>query len=143
MKLITCVFILMVSLSIASAQSDVWQKFHSESGLEFYIKKSECHDIQNGLHDEYWLIQVQNTTSYPATVQWNYHLYSDENCINCKENNVDIKQYQVIIPAGETVTGSCDNIGESGLHVFSRFLNYRTQNPVTKVEINQLIINFN
>ena len=141
--MIFCMFIIAATLTAASAQNQVWQKFHENSGIEFYYMRSECHDIQNGLHDEYFLIQIHNTTSYPATVQWNYQYWSENNCINCKEDNSDVKIYQTIIPAGESIEGSCTDIGEKGLHVFSKFLNYKTRQPVTKFNVNQLILNFN
>jgi len=143
MKLIICIFIIAATMSVAFAQNDVWQKFHEEGGIEFFMKKSECHDIQNGIHVEYFLIQIQNTTSYPATLQWNFHSWSNDFCINCKEDNSDVKIFQAIIPAGESIEGSCSDIGEKGLHVFTRFLNYKTQNPVTNINVNQLILNFN
>jgi len=135
--------IIAATFSMAAAQNDVWQKFHESSGIEFYIKKAECHDIQNGLHDEYYLIQIHNTTNYPATIQWNYFYWSGNFCTNCKEDNRDVKIFQTIIAPGESIEGSCSDIGEKGLHVFSKFLNRQTRTPITKIEINQLIVNFN
>lgn len=143
MKLIISMIMISVVFTVAKAQNDGWQKFHDESGIEFYFKKTECHDQQNGIHVEYFLVQVRNTTSYEATIQWNYHQWSDDFCINCKENNTDVKMYQMVLSAGEVSEGNCSNVDEKGMHVFSKFLNYKTQNPVTRIEMNQITINFN
>jgi hypothetical protein len=132
----------MVACQSAFSQNDTWQKIYAENGVEFYTKKAECHDIQNGIHEEYFLVQIHNTSANTVNIKWNYHLYSDEHCMNCKENSSDEKYYIITIPSGETVEGNCEKRSQKELLVFSRFLQYKTANPVTRFTVENVNVNF-
>jgi hypothetical protein len=62
--------------------------------------------------------------------------------MNCKENSSDEKYYIITIPSGETVEGNCEKRSQKELLVFSRFLQYKTANPVTRFTVENVNVNF-
>ncbi len=142
MKLNLFIVILSVISSGLFSQENAWQKAYDDNGIEFSYKKVECHDIQNGIHEEYYLIQINNNSGNPVSLKWNYHLWNNDICINCKENNSDIGFFEAKIAAGESIEGTCDNKDQKGLHIFTRFLNYKTANPVTRFTVENVEVIF-
>ena len=124
------------------SQENSWKKLYENNGIEFSSIKSECHDNQNGIHEEYFLVQISNNTNAPILLKWHFHFYNNDNCINCKEDVSDIKTYSIRIAAGESVKGTCDNTDQKGLKVFSRFLTYKTTNPVTGFTVENVEVIF-
>jgi len=142
MKLLIFGVLSLLTIKSVLSQTNEWLKLYTGNGVEFFYQKSECHDIQNGIHEEYYLIQIHNTSNNSLQLQWNYHLWNGENCINCKENLSDIKAFNAKILPGETIEGSCKNKTQNGLKIFSRFLNYKTANPVTHFTVENINVKF-
>lgn len=135
--------LIVTALSLAAfSQNDTWQKIYSGNGVEFFSKKTECHDVQNGIHEEYYIIQIHNISNNTIKLKWNYHLWNNETCLNCKENNSDIKHFELTLQPGESVEGNCDKKAQKGLLVFSRFLQRKTANPVTHFTVENVNVNF-
>ncbi|PKP20723.1 MAG: hypothetical protein CVU05_08435 [Bacteroidetes bacterium HGW-Bacteroidetes-21] len=143
MRLIICLSVLLNFSVFLHAQDNNWQKDAENSGIIFYTNKAECHDIQNGTHVEYYLVQIHNTTDQQAEITWNTFLWSNETCLNCKEDRSDVKSFKVTIEAGETIEGDCSNKDIKGLHIFSRFLNMATKIPVTRFSFQNINVKFN
>lgn len=142
MKLNLFVLFLSTISSGLFSQENVWQKVYDNNGIEFSYKKVECHDVQNGIHEEYFLIQINNNSGNPVSLKWDYHLWNNDICLNSKESNSDIKFFEAKIAADESIEGSCDNKDQKGLHIFTRFLNYKTANPVTRFTVENVEVIF-
>lgn len=141
-KTILSLYVIILSLTVYS-QNETWQKVFSDNGVEFFSRKTECHDVQNGIHEEYFLIQIHNISNNAINLKWNYHLWNNETCINCKENISDIKFFEITLQPGESVEGTCDNKAQKGLLIFSRFLQRKTSNPVNHFTVENVNVIFN
>jgi len=115
-----------------------WKLVKEENGVQFHAQLIECHDIMNGIHQEYYLFELINNTDAKMEISWELLVWEDEKCINCDtDKKRDNSTYKLILEPGESKRASCDN-KIKGLHVFSRFLNYMNMPKLTDYKFHNI-----
>ena len=95
-----------------SGLSTEYTTIHSESGLTFQVKRSDC-PLGEGLKPlVYTFMKITNDSDQPKTVTFNFGLQYTEGCSGCGENS-EHSGY-LVIPAHSTVEGTCET-PEKGL----------------------------
>lgn len=115
-----------------------WQLDREESGVLIYLKRIECHDNQNGIHQEVILTKLVNTTQVKLSVEWDMELWYDGQCRTCAPEAEEEYHYVVELDAGETVMGNCDKRCPIQLRYFIRFLNYEDVASLSNYEMANL-----
>jgi hypothetical protein len=118
-----------------------WSLLDEVNGVQIFARRSECIDVMNGLYREFVLLKFVNTTQMPLKAGWYMELWYDELCRTCDIPNKEEYQYELDIPAGEAVEGSCDAVAQRELVLFLRFLNYPHVARLTKFNFGGMSIN--
>lgn len=127
------VFITFISQGQVNSE---WKLYESAGGTEIWQTTEECHDFANGLHYEYIVMKIINTTSTAKTISWQKEIYY--NGLKSEPENA-LKTEEISLKPFETLQGGCNNEPEI-LRIFSRFLNYTDKPHLTKYELSNLII---
>lgn len=125
---------LFFSIGIFAQEESGWMLKQEYNGINVSVQTDEYHDIANGLHYEYVLLKLKNTTGVSKKVELIPVLYYDGK----KLHQGDIGGSVFYLAPGETRTGSSDAKSPDGLRIFSRFLNYDNKPVLNAYE---LIIN--
>lgn len=97
----------------------------------------QCHDNQNGIHQEYTFLSLQNLSSQKLEVSYNKELWYDGKCINCIKSSEEYK-FKVVLEPNQTLSGNCTK-KEKALSIFSKFLNMKKA-ELTKFELRNIEI---
>ncbi len=98
-----------------------WTLYKEYTGVQVYYKAEECHDISNGLHQEWVLLKFVNTTDQELQLDYYIQVWVEGKCTNC-DDLTEEHHFQVVVPAGGSIMGECESFGN--LKIFSKFLNY-------------------
>ncbi|MDD3876540.1 MAG: hypothetical protein PHT69_07955 [Bacteroidales bacterium] len=125
LSLIFSIIILTVSYS---QNADTWTLHKEVNGIQIFSKTVDCHIESEGFHQQFVMLKFVNTTQLNQKVKWQLEAwYSgqgyDSKCATCDK---DEYKFDLIVPAGGILEGSCDIYSESKLKIFSKFLNFRT-----------------
>lgn len=131
---------LWLALSAAVApdgiNSDEWQLYTSENGVDIFMKKQACDDVANGVFLEYVLIKVTNTNDRAIEVSWIPHPYHD-NKPAFDSNSDEERTATFVIAAGESVEGDC---GDQHLSEYKRFTRKTDMRELTDLELANLTV---
>jgi hypothetical protein len=97
----------------------------------------QCHDNQNGIHQEYTFLSLQNLSSQKLEVSYKKELWYDGKCINCIKSSEEYK-FKVVLEPNQTLSGNCTK-KEKALSIFSKFLNMKKA-ELTKFELRNIEI---
>ncbi len=132
MKIITFLFLSVITISIAFAQvvtvnsvnnnSSEWILARESAGVKLFYKFSDCSNSENGPVGKYIVIRLVNTSSAERLVEWDNVLWYNNQCINCEKPGDEFHK-QVRISSGATIESSCSYSEFSVLNIFSGSLN--------------------
>lgn len=141
----TIVFTMFLNL-LSNAQnadnSSSWKLYKEITGLQIYSKDMNCHDDQNGIHEQYIFFQFINATSETMIVSWQKELWYNEKCTTCEKPANSENTFSVTIAPGESIEGSCNNTSSAGLKIFSGFINTVRGSKLTKFEFKNMTVSF-
>ncbi|MFH2141168.1 MAG: hypothetical protein ABIJ97_02005 [Bacteroidota bacterium] len=132
---------IILSLPVFSQDERTWILYSKSGGVEIYTKKTECHDNVNGLHYEYIILKIYNTTDTTKTLNINNYLSYDEKQFSLAGD--DAGNNFLIIEAGDVIMGDCSNNTNENLRIFSRFLNYNDKTVLTGYKLDIKVENSN
>ena len=119
-----------------------WKLYKEISGLQIFSKEIGCHDVQNGIHEQYVVFQFINTTSETMSVIWQKELWYDDKCISCDKPSNSENTFRIELAPGESKEGNCDNTSSSGLKIFNHFINTSKGSKLTKFEFKNMEVSF-
>lgn len=131
--IITFLFVSISSLSYAqtSERPSDWQIYTEVNGVIFYYKYAECNDFNQGIHREYVILKLVNTTSTSLMCEWDNELWYAEKCTSCPDKdearNPELHR-KITLSAGGSKEGSCSITESKELKIFSKHLNYNAPN---------------
>lgn len=113
--IILCVISLCCTAVLAA--TDDWQLHLKNEQVEIYFKKSDCHDIVNGIHQEKILVKYVNKTTQKLEVS-----FLKAATYNGRTNTSAENTCMIILNPNEIREGVCSDRDKS-LTIFSRHLN--------------------
>jgi hypothetical protein len=139
MKILFLTIISIFIFSVTSfSQSNDWELYSETNGVMIYTKYTECHYESDGIHREYVLIKLLNTTNQNMQVDFDYKTWFNGKCFNCNSDSPEFHR-TVDLPAGETTEGVCDYTVQNGLKLFSKHLNYNDpEHSLSKFELQNI-----
>jgi len=123
-----------------SEKSQDWKQYKELNGVLIYYKYLEYNSEKDGLHQEFLLLKIVNTTSTKLKIQWDIELWYDDKCTTCGKNFYDENHKEFVMDEGENFEGSLKEDSNWNLKIFSKFLNYENMPQLTKFELTNLII---
>jgi hypothetical protein len=126
--------VFLFSFSKAETESKV---IFQNNFVKITSSTEQCHDNQNGIHQEYTFLSLQNLSSQKLEVSYNKELWYDGKCINCIKSSEEYK-FKVVLEPNQTLSGNCTK-KEKALSIFSKFLNMKKA-ELTKFELRNIEI---
>lgn len=126
-------------LTVNGSKHFTWTEYVNEQGIRIDYTFSNC-DPSMGYDTESVLIRVENTTSSDVNLDWLMHMYYNGECKTC--DYPDEYHYELTVPAGQTIEGSCDIYGDYRLKMLSRFIQegYENSTELTGFQLSELKI---
>lgn len=119
-----------------------WKLYKEVSGLQIFSKDIGCHDIQNGIHEQYIVFQFINSTSETMSVKWQHELWYNDKCITCDKAATIENTFQFELEPEQAVEGNCDKTGSAGLKIFTHFIGSSKGSSLNNFEFKNLEISF-
>ncbi|MBC8147362.1 MAG: hypothetical protein H8E98_05200 [Bacteroidetes bacterium] len=138
--LIAFVFACSTLKSQNNEKTEDWQQYKELNGVLIYYKYQEYHSEIEGLHQEFLLLKIVNTTNTKHKVMWDIELWYDDKCTTCDKNFYDENHREFILDEGDSFEGSFKKDSNWNLKIFSKFLNYENIPELTKFELTNLIV---
>lgn len=137
-------FILFLGLcGILNAQSieytTEWKLFKEEQGIKFYYKYADC-DFTDKLDAQWVLLKIENTTNKTLLIEWNLYNYFNGVCGLCKNDPNNEAHKEIKLAPNSSIEGECVSHCPKSLRIFSKFLEFKTDDLLTKFEIKNLIL---
>ena len=133
------VFILIPFLITAqNTKNYEWKLYTEVAGIEIFYKYAECHNTEEGIHQELVLLRFINTGPHRMYLTWHAQVYYDS--YNITENSKENK-FMLSIDGGEVIEGNCELNCPKGLKIFSKFLNYDDKPELIKFELKNIQVN--
>jgi len=123
------------SIGTAHAQESGWAPYFANDALTVTVKQSDCNFPENGLHDRYMMLRLENTSEQPITVA-----YTLDRSYNGKAITPDTNGFSFTIPAKSAVQGSCEELTK-GLHIYVKILSVEAKSVLSNFAISNLQIN--
>ena len=117
-----------------------WKQYKEMSGVLIYYKYQEYHSEKDGLHQEFLLLKIVNSTSTKLKIQWDIELWYNDKCTTCGKNVFGEHHKEFVMEGGGCLEGSLDKNSSWNLKIFSKFLNYENIPELTKFELKNLIV---
>ncbi len=136
MKLLLMQFLSVFFFSVANENSEP-QVIFKNNQIEITSMTEQCHDIQNGMHQEYEFLTIQNLTSDKLEVTYEKELWYNGKCISCSKPS-DEYSFKLVLAPNQSLSGSCAK-KEKALSVFSKMLNMK-KSELSKFEIKNIVI---
>ena len=121
--------------SAVFAQGNSWTEYFSNDDVKVSFKKRDCHYPEKGVHNQYVLLQIENTSSEDFTIS-----FTLDRWYNQEKANPDVKEYSFEISANSSLSASCDDKMD-GLHVYSKILTQEPKSVLSKFELSNIKIN--
>lgn len=119
-----------------------WKLYKEVTGLQIYTNDLNCHDNQNGIHNQFICFQFINNSNETMTVSWQHELWYNDKCTTCGRPANNENTYKIILAPGESIEGNCDKTSSSGLKIFSNFINTAKGSKLSKFEFKNLEVTF-
>lgn len=119
-----------------------WKLYKEISGLQIFSKELSCHDDQNGIHQQFIILQFVNSTSEPMNISWQKETWYDGKCTTCGKQASPENTYSLKLAPGESIEASCDKNSPAGLKIFSNFLNTVKGSYLTQFELKNISVSF-
>ena len=139
MKLLLCLFAFISISAAAQTQSNDWTLLKEEQGIKFYYKYADC-DFTD-IPDAQWvLLKIENTTDKILFVEWNLYNHFNGVCTLCKNDPNGEAHKELKLAANTSMQGDCISSCPKSLRIFSKFIEFKTEDLLTKFEIKDIII---
>ncbi len=125
------IFLLSNTLILYAQNKDAWTLYKDYDGIKVYTQTDEFHDASNGLHYEYVLLKIVNSSGKDKNLSISRTLYYDGKKYSEDDNPINV----LILPSGNSVSGNCNERSPEYLKIFSRFLNYSDKPVLTGFDI--------
>gem|GEM_PF-1626344 len=124
--------LLTITALFSSAQDNGnWILHKEQDGIKIYTQFDEFHDNANGLHYEYVILKISNTTSRDKIINISTVLYYDGKKISDDDNTT----FKIKVLSGNSVAGNVSDKSNESLKIFRRFLNYSNKPVLTGFDI--------
>ena len=119
----------------AESSAENQPKIFQNSLIEITASTEQCHDIKNGLHQEYKFLTIKNLTAQKVEVSYNKEMWYDGKCMNCNKTSEEYR-FKVILEPNQSVSGNCGK-KDKALSIFSKMLDMK-KSELTKFEIKNI-----
>ncbi len=126
------------SVKTINNQNTEWKLYNEINDIQIFVQNCNCHDNANGIHQEYILLKILNTSLQNKKISWSEKLYYNGNCVNCDEKNSELFFETELLPNQEKHGNCIDNY--ETFRIFSKFLNYKDKPYLTKYELINIVV---
>ncbi len=132
-----------LSIISVSGQEDKYKFLLDENGIQVFAKELECHDNQNGIHQQYYALQFINNTNEFVTITWNIDIWMNGACVTCNTPKNSENTYILQLQPEQIFEADCNKQSPKGTKIYIRELNNPKSSVLSKFEIVNLQVNFN
>jgi uncharacterized protein YcfL len=120
------------------SQLDNVLTFYSGDEATISATKTSCIDRVNDIHNEYFIMEINNKSDKELEISYKMNLWYDNDCLTCDSESGEY-QHMIKISPNTTIKGSCDKRHEKSLLIFSKMYKIKTK-ELTNAELSDLKI---
>lgn len=121
-------------ISSIKVKSKDWQQFFNNEFVLISYRYDECHDVQEGIHNENVYIRIVNITGQKLKIEWNTEYWYNDICYGCEAGNTE--NYKVLtLEPNQQIEGSCGGKNQNELRLLSKMLNFNKETVLTNFNL--------
>ena len=124
---------------VDNEKNTYWKVLYESSDLMIKYKYGECHMPADGIHKEQVFLQFVNRRGEDIKVDYDKELWYNDRCTTCDSDGNENHQ-SLVLKAGETAEGSCDNHRNKAYNIVSKVLAPGAKSVLTDFKLNQIKI---
>lgn len=140
-KIVIACSILLLTMKTGFAQetekTQDWVLIENQVGYRVEYHYGDCINPQLGMDKREVYLKFTNLTNEALTLNWEYDVSYDGQCINCDGTNDEMK-FQIIIPPNASLEGVCGDNDINHLRIFAEFLNIEGVRKMTDFHVKNI-----
>lgn len=115
-----------------------WTVYHEDDLVSIYVKYSDCSDPANGIYPEYLLFKVENKTTQPVKVSWNWAFSYDGRVMS---NGASEEEHVTLnLPGFASEEASCGGNDSKRLRLYVQDVHLNSNSVLTTFDFMNLSV---
>lgn len=142
-KIVIACSILLLSMKTGFAQetnrTQDWVLIENQVNYRVEYRIADCLDPVNGMDKREVYLKFTNLSSNQLTLNWEYDVSYDGQCVNCDGENDELK-FTIALPPNGSFEGTCGDDNANHLRIFAEFLNIEGVRKMTSFHVKNILL---